>query len=230
MRTELASALALVRDGRVAEVQAAQSHLEPIERTRLELALALRGNDSARAVELAALLWYRVEVDATVLATLVRYEHPELRDLAVDALFQNTVDATCDVSTAWQSLAAAPGDLDAWRDVLSSLVAQGRELEAIDGVARALAEGHVDFGLWALLTTTLLTYRRGAALRHAIRLGRRAFEDAPEALATNALIYVGLGELAAAGDELDAIGQRQAAHPLVIAARAAVAEATGGGR
>lgn len=230
MRYALESALALVREGQTTEAEGMRSQLEPLEQTRLDLALALRADDPARALELAASLWYRVEVDATVLATLVRYEHPELRETASDALMRNTSDAAYDVTAAWGTLATSPGDLDAWRDVLISLVAQGRDLEAVDGVARALSERQGDFGLWALLTTTLLTYRRGTALRHAIRLGRSAFEDAPQALATNALIYVGLGELAAAQRELDAIGAREAAHPLVVAARAAVTEAVAGAR
>ncbi len=230
MRLELASALALVREGRVAEAEAARSGLDPLEQTRLDVALALRADDPARALELAAALWYRVEVDATVLATLVRYEHPELREIAADALMRTTSDAAYDVTAAWRTLEASPGDLDAWRDVVISLVAQGRDLEAVDGVARALSERQADFGLWALLTTTLLTYRRGTALRHAIRLGRSAFEDAPQAIATNALIYVGLGELAAAQRELDALGAREVAHPLVVAARAAVTEAVAGAR
>jgi hypothetical protein len=225
MTGTLRAALQAFREGRESEAEAMRGQLAELELVRLELALAHRRGDGARAVELAARLWYAVEVDATVLAVLVHHRHPELRDVAAELMQRCASDAAYDLTAAWKQLAEAPGDLDAWRDVICSLVATDRAIEAIDGVARALAERHAEFGLWSTLVITLMAHRRRGALLLAIELARRAFPNAPEAHATCATIYIGLGDLDAADAELAAIGPRSHELPIVAAARAAMAEA-----
>ncbi len=226
----LAAALLLVREGRIDDAELAGQALTGPARVRLELAIAQARGDGPRALERAALLWHGCDVDPTVLAVLVHHAHPELGDAAAQLLMRTASDVAYDIAAAWRTLAERPGDLDAWRDVLSSLIARGRELDAVDGVARALGERQADFDLWALLTTILLGYRRRPGLHAAIELGRRAFPQAPEACATSAMILLGLGELEQAAAELDEIGHRASDHPLVVAARSAMADAVGTAR
>lgn len=221
----LAAALELVRAGRLADAELARSTLTGPAGVRLELALAQARGEAARARELAARLWHSCEVDPTVVAVLAHDDDAELREAASQLLMRNVSDVAYDISAAWRTLAERPGDLDAWRDVLSSLVARGREIDAVDGVARALHERHADFALWALLTTILIGYRRRPGLLAAIELAHRAFPQAPEACATSAMILLGLGDLEQAAAELAEVGHRAAGHPLVVAAHAAMAEA-----
>ena len=63
------------------------------------------------------------------------------------------------------------------------------------------------------------------ALLAAIELGHLAFPEAPPMVATSVQIFLGLGELEVARTVLSALPRRPVEHPLVIAARAAVAEA-----
>jgi hypothetical protein len=225
MTPALEGALAAVREGRESEAEAVRAELVELERVRLDLALMCRRGDAARALELASTLWHVAEVDPTVLAVLVRLDHPELRESADELLRRSISDASYDVTCAWQRLAEVPGDLDAWRDVICSLVASGRALEAVDGVARALSERHSDFSLWSILTITLMAHRRRGALLAAVELARRAFPFAPEARAACAMIFLGLGDLATAARELDSVGDRAEEHPLIVSARSAIAEA-----
>lgn len=225
MTGTLRAALLAVREGREPEVEAMRGRLAGLELVRLELALAHRRGDGARALELAERLWHAVEVDATVLAVLVHHQHPELREPAAELMQRCASDAAYDLTAAWKALAESPGDLDAWRDVICSLVATDRVVEAVDGVARALGERHADFGLWSMLVTTLMAHRRRGALLLAIELARRAFPSAPETHAACAMIYIGLGDLDAADAELAAIGPASYEPPIVVAARAAMADA-----
>lgn len=224
---KLAAALELVREGRVADAELARPTLSGPAGVRLELAIAQARGERARALEIAARLWHCCEVDPTVVAVLVHDDDGAVRDAAAQLLMRNVSDVAYDISAAWQTLAERPGDLDAWRDVLSSLVARGRELDAVDGVARALHERYAGFALWALLTTILIGYRRRPGLLAAIELAHRAFPRVPEACATSAMIFLGLGDLEQAATELAEVGHRAAGHPLVVAARAAMAEAEG---
>lgn len=225
MTPTLEAALLAIRSGCQAEAETTRDALSQLELARFELAVSERRGDGTRALELATLLWHAVEVDATVLAVLVKYEHPALRHQAASLLMRSASDAAYNAAAAWQLLTESPDDLSAWRDVLASLVARGREVTAIDGVARALSERHADFDLWALLITTLLAYRRRTPLLLALELGRWAFSNAPELRATAALIFLGFGDHTRAAVELEAIGARAVAHPLVIAARSALVDA-----
>lgn len=177
MTPDLHTALAAVRTGVDAIAGALAARLSPIEQHRLELAFALRAGDRAAAVERAVILWEAMAVDPTVLATLVEYDHAELAGPARRLLERTLADATRDVAPAWRALAEAPGALDAWQDIISSFVANGSPLQAIEGVARALAAGVAGFELWSYLTATLFEYRRGHALDEALRLGELAFPD-----------------------------------------------------
>jgi hypothetical protein len=221
----LEAALSLVREGRIDDAEAARPAFVGPALARLELAIAQARGDRSRVLELAEHLWHICEVDPTVLAVLVHNAHPELRDAAATLLMRSASDAAYDVSAAWTKLAERPGDLDAWRDVLSSMISGGRDLEAVDGVARALGERHAGFELWALLTTILIAYRRRTGLYAAVELAHGAFPHAPEACATSAMIFLGLGDLERAAAELAEVGNRAADHPLVTAARSAMAEA-----
>ena len=175
MTPALHAALEEVRADRADVGALAHPYLDPIEQRRLELALALRAGDRAAAVERAVILWDAMAVDPTVLATLVEYEHPALAGPARRLLERTLADATKDLAPAWEALAGDPGALDAWRDVIGSLVANGSPLQAIEGVALALAAGVAGFELWSDLTATLFEYRRGHALDQALRLGELAF-------------------------------------------------------
>jgi hypothetical protein len=222
----MAEVLAAVRGGALEEVERRRGELSPHELVRLELALAYREGDLSRAYEIAAALWNVFEADAVVAAVLVEGDYPELAAPAGQMLQRAVFDAALDVEPCWQRLAQAPGDLEAWTPLLANLIAANQELAAVDGVARALAEGHGDFSLWAALVELLLAYRRRNGLLRAIELARRAFPDAPAAAATVTLIWLGLGDLAEARLSLARIDPRAVEQPLVLAARAAVAEAT----
>lgn len=228
MTSPLREALAAVREGRETDAEAIRRRLAGLEIDRLDLALAHRRGQRERALEIAARLWWAVEVDATVLAVLVHHRHPELHDLAAALLQRCTSDATHDTTAAWHDLIEWPGDLEAWREVICSLVATGHALEAVDGVARALSDRCGDFALWLLLVTALMTYRRRRALALAIELGRRAFPGAPDMLATCGLIHIGLGDLAIARAELAAIGEHARTRPIVVVACTAMREVRGG--
>jgi hypothetical protein len=170
----LHAALRAVRGGAPDVAGGAYPYLAPIEQLRLELALALRAGDRAAAADCAAILWEEMAVDPTVLATLVACWHPELGRPAQVLLERTLADATRDLAPAWQALAADPGALDGWRDVIGSLVANGSPLQAVDGVARALAEGAGGRELRSLLMTILRDYRQGDALDEALGLGEPA--------------------------------------------------------
>ncbi len=225
MRAVLATALAAVREGRSADAEASRPSLTSFENLRLELAQAYRAGEVERARRLAELLWLAAEADATVAAVLVEGAHPELAAPAGQLLQRTTRDAAIDLEPHWQRLAQSPGDPDAWAVILAGLIATEQDLIAVDGVARALAEGSGDFALWAQLVELLLFYRRRIALLAAIELGHLAFPEAPPMVATSVQIFLGLGELEVARTVLSALPRRPVEHPLVIAARAAVAEA-----
>lgn len=226
MRAVLAEVLSAVRVGALEEVDRRRGEMSPHELIRLELALTYREGDLARAYEIAAALWHASEVDAVVAAVLVEGDYPELAGPAGEMLQRSVADAAIDVEPCWQRLAQVPGDLEAWTPILANLVAANQELAAVDGVARALSEGHGDFSLWAALVELLLAYRRRGGLLAAIELAHRAFANQPAAAATVALIWLGLGELVPARLALEQIDPRAAEQPLVLAARTAVAEAT----
>ncbi len=226
MRTVLAEVLSAVRNGALEEVERRRGELSPHELIRLELALAYRDGDLASAYEIAAALWNVFEADVVVAAVLVEGDYPELATPAGEMLQRAVAAAGIDVEPCWHRLALNPGDLEAWTPILANLVAANQELVAVDGVARALAEGHGDFSLWAALVELLLAYRRRVGLLAAIELARRAFADAPTSVATVALIWLGLGELAEARRSLEQIDPRAAEQPMVLAARVAVDEAT----
>jgi hypothetical protein len=223
----LDEALALVRDGKLADAEVALADLRGFERLRLDMALAYKRGDAARSRELAAALWHAYVVDPTVLSVLVQLDHPELREPAGELLMRLASDAAYDVAPAWQRLAEQPGDLDAWRDIIAHLLATGRELDAVDGVAHALSERVADFTLWAQLATQMLAYRRRAGLVATIALGTRAFPHAFEMHATACMAFLALGDLASAERELAAVGERGATHPLVVSARSAMAQTAG---
>jgi tetratricopeptide (TPR) repeat protein len=226
MRAVMVEALASVRDGQVEQASARRDQLSALEIMRLDLALVYRAGDLARAHDPAAVLWRAAEVDVTVAAVLVEGSHPELGVAAADLLLRTTREAALDLDPHWQKLAESPADAQAWASILSCLIASGREFEAIDGVARALAEGHADFALWAKLVELLMVFRRRAALLAAIELAERAFPRAGLAAATSALIFLGIGELEAASRALESLDDRLASdHPLVLAARSALAAA-----
>lgn len=224
MTPELRAALALVREGRLDEANAVRADLSYFESARLGLALAHHVDDRDLALELAALLWYAFEVDAIVASILAHYGHPSLREAAAALVERSTGDAAIDVTSTVQVLTDSPEDPDAWRELISSLVVCGSDIEAVHGVAHALAEGHGDFNLWAILVTTLMTYRRGAALRQAVILARHAFGANPEVRGICALVLFGLGDLEAGENELDAVGSRVATRSLVNVARSLLAD------
>jgi hypothetical protein len=221
----LDEALGLVRDGKLADAEPALTQLRGFERLRLDMAIAYKRGDADRAREMAAALWHAYVVDPTVLSVLVQLEHPELREPAGELLMRLASDAAYDVATAWQRLAEEPGDLEAWRDIIVHLIATGRELDAVDGVAHALSERAADFALWAQLATQMLGYRRRIGLLATIELGRRAFPHAFEMHATACMAFLALGDLPSAKLALAAVGDRGATHPLVTAARAAMSQA-----
>ncbi|MDQ3365153.1 MAG: hypothetical protein M3680_06975 [Myxococcota bacterium] len=226
----LDEALALVREGRLDDARAATAMLSGAARRRLALAIAHARGDHAQALELAAWLWHASATDPTVLAVLVRGEHPTLRDAACDLLMRSASDVAYGTTPALRTLEATAGDLDAWRDVLAALIASGRDLEAVDGVAHALAERHADFALWALLVRLLVEHRHRPGLLAAIELAHHAFPHAAEARATTAMIWLGLGELDRAATELAAADRHGGDHPLIVAAHSAMADAVAASR
>jgi hypothetical protein len=223
MSPNLLGALRLVREGRGEEAELAKTDLDEREVPRLELALAHRNGDGERAVSLAAELWQAAEVDPTVLAVLIHYHHPQLFEPASALLARTLADSSLDREAILVRLSRAPADLEAWRDLLSHLASVGCDVEAVDGVASALRESVGGFELWSLLATTLLIYRRRRALMLAVTLCRAAFPHAFEAHAAIALIFVGLGDVAAAEAELARVRPQDKAHVLVLAARDAIA-------
>jgi hypothetical protein len=225
MRAALAEALSLVREGRPDEADARRPALTSLENLRLELAQTYRQGDVASARRLAEVLWRAAEVDATVASVLVEAAHPELAAPAAELLQRTLREATVELPPLWQRLAQGPGDLDAWGPLLAALIATDQDLVAVDGVARALAEGSGEFALWARLVELLLIYRRRIALLATVELGHLAFPEAPPMVATSVQIFLGLGELEVARTLLDGLRRPAVEHPLVSAARVAVAEA-----
>jgi len=218
----IARALSLVREGRLREADEVAADLTGPARLRVDLALAVASGQRDRALELAASLWHTCNVDPTVLSVLVHFEHSELRQAAADLLERSSRDAAADRSEAWDRLTRDPADVAAWKDVLSTLIASGRDLEALDGVARALGERRADFTLWALLATTFLLYRRHSGLLATPELGHKAFADAPEVHALSALVHLGLGDGERADREFLRINRDGAEPELVAIARRAM--------
>ena len=219
-------ALDLVRTGRLDEAEAAAESLSTLDRMRVHMALSYKLGDRARALDLAAQLWAACAADETVMAILVELDHPDLRGPAGELLRRYLSDGLYDVGPAWQSLRENPADLDAWRDVLSTLIVTRRSVDAVDGVAHALSERRAGFELWALLASLQMQYRVRSGVLATIALGRRAFTDAPDLRATIALMFMGLGDVAAAATELEAIREAPRS-TMVDAARDAYARLRG---
>ncbi len=221
-RTALDASLEHLRAGRYDEAGAIAESLATLPRMRFEMALAYKRGKRAQALELAETLWSACAADPTVMAILVEFQHPILREAAGEMLRRFASDSVYDVGCAWQRLAKQPADLDAWRDVISHLIVTGRSVDAVAGIAHALAERLADFDVWALLATLQLNYRQRDGLLATVDLGRRAFPDAPEMRATTVMIFLGLGDADSAQAEISAI-RAAPASPLVLAAREAFA-------